>query len=77
MTNVITCVILNVTMTTVDKKAFSRAVRRYREEHDLTQQELAQKLMTTVTTRARWELGLAAPKNARMIRELRGAGIKW
>ena len=68
---------LGVTMTTVDKRAFSRAVREYREEHDLTQKELARKLMTTVTTIARWELGLAAPKNARMIKELKALGIKW
>jgi transcriptional regulator with XRE-family HTH domain len=65
-----------VAVTTVDKRAFSRAVKRYREEHDLTQQELAQKLMTTVTTIARWELGLAAPRNARMIKELKAIGIR-
>ena len=64
-------------MTTIDKRAFSRAVKNYREEHDLTQKELSQKLMTTVTTIARWELGIAAPKNARMIKELKTMGIKW
>lgn len=64
-------------MTTIDKKAFSRAVRRYREEHDLTQLELAQKLMTTVTTIARWELGIAAPKSERMLLELKEIGIRW
>lgn len=64
-------------MTTIDKKAFSRAVRRYREQHDLTQQELARKLMTTVTTIARWELGLVAPRSERTIRELKEVGIRW
>lgn len=64
-------------MTTIDKNAFSRAVKRYREEHDLTQQELAKRLMTTVTTVARWELGLATPKSERIITTLKELGIKW
>jgi len=52
------------------------AIKRYREEHDLTQKELAQKLMTTTTTVARWELGMTTPKQERMIREIRALGIK-
>ncbi|MFC1808102.1 helix-turn-helix domain-containing protein [Candidatus Omnitrophota bacterium] len=64
-------------MTTIDKAAFSKAVKNYRRDHDLTQSELAKKLMTTVTTVARWEIGLAAPKNERMLRELKSMGIKW
>ena len=64
-------------MTKIEKGRFGRAVRRYREENDLTQSELARKLMTTVTTIARWELGLSAPKNERMIDELRKLGVRW
>ena len=63
-------------MTTVDKKRFKEAVKNYRAEHDLTQKELAQKLLTTTTTIARWELGLSVPKSERMLRELRSLGIK-
>lgn len=64
-------------MTTIDKKRFSQAIKRYREEYDLTQKELAQKLFTTVTTVARWELGIAVPKQERIIREIKTLGIKW
>lgn len=63
-------------MTTIDKNKFAMAIKRYREEHDLTQKELAQKLMTTTTTVARWELGMTTPKQERMIKEIRALGIK-
>jgi transcriptional regulator with XRE-family HTH domain len=64
-------------MTTIDRHKFARAVKRYREEKDLTQKELAEKLMTTTTTVARWELGMSVPKQDRMIREIRALGINW
>jgi len=64
-------------MTTIDKQKFSRAVKRYREEQDLTQKELASKLMTTTTTIARWELGMSVPKQDRVIREIKALGINW
>ncbi len=53
------------------------AIRKYREQQDLTQKELAEKLMTTTTTVARWELGMSVPKQERMVRELKSLGIKW
>ena len=64
-------------MTTIDKQKFARAVKRYREEKDLTQKELAGKLMTTTTTIARWELGISVPKQDRTIREIKALGINW
>jgi transcriptional regulator with XRE-family HTH domain len=64
-------------MTTIDRQKFARAVKRYREEKDLTQKELAGKLMTTTTTVARWELGISVPKQAGMIREIKALGINW
>ena len=64
-------------MTTIDEKKFSRAIKRYREENDLTQKELAQKLFITVTTVARWELGMAVPKQERIIREIKALGVRW
>lgn len=64
-------------MTTIDKKKFARAIKIYREENDLTQKELAQKLMTTTTTVARWELGMSIPKQERVISEIKGLGISW
>ncbi len=64
-------------MTTVDKKRFARAIKRYREENDLTQKELAQKLMTTTTTIARWELEMSIPKQERVISEIKALGINW
>ena len=64
-------------MTKIEKDKFSKAVRRYREENELTQKELAQKLMTTETTIARWELGISVPKSERMLEELRNIGIRW
>ena len=64
-------------MTTIDRQKFAKAVKRYREEKDLTQKELAEKLMTTTTTVARWELGISVPKQDRMIREIKALGINW
>jgi len=64
-------------MTTIDRQKFARAVKRYREEKDLTQKELAEKLMTTTTTIARWELSMSVPKQDRMIREIKALGINW
>ena len=64
-------------MTTIDRQKFARAIKRYREQNDLTQKELAQKLMTTTTTVARWELGMSVPKQDRMIREIKALGISW
>ena len=64
-------------MTTIDRHKFARAIKRYREEKDLTQKELAEKLMTTTTTVARWELGMSVPKQDRMIREIKALGINW
>lgn len=64
-------------MTTIDRQKFARAIKRYREEKDLTQKELAEKLMTTTTTVARWELGMSVPKQDRMIREIKALGIHW
>lgn len=64
-------------MTTIDKHKFARAVKRYREEKDLTQKELAEKLLTTTTTVARWELGMSVPKQDRIIREIKALGINW
>ncbi len=63
-------------MTTIDKNKFAREIRRYREEHDLTQKELAQRLMTTTTTVARWELGMSVPKQERMIKDIKALGVK-
>jgi len=63
-------------MTTIDKSKFARVIKRYREEKDLTQKELAQRLMTTTTTVARWELGMSTPKQERTIREIKALGIK-
>ncbi len=64
-------------MTTIDKKKFAKAIKRYRQENDLTQKELAQKLMTTTTTIARWELGMSIPKQEKVISEIKALGISW
>lgn len=64
-------------MTTIDKNKFAKAIKRYREDNDLTQKELAAKLMTTTTTVARWELGMSTPNQDRMIREIKALGINW
>jgi len=64
-------------MTTIDRKKFSAAIARYRKANDLTQNELARKLMTTTTTIARWELGMSVPKQERMIKDIKALGISW
>lgn len=64
-------------MTTIDRKKFANAVKNYREANDLTQKELAHRLMTTTTTIARWELGISVPKQDRVIQEIKALGINW
>lgn len=64
-------------MTTIDSKKFAAAIKRYREDNDLTQKELADKLLTTTTTIARWELGMSVPKQDRVIQEIKALGITW
>lgn len=64
-------------MTTIDKVRFSRALKRFREQKDLTQLELAEKLSTTSNTIARWERGETVPRNRLTIKHLRDFGIKW
>jgi transcriptional regulator with XRE-family HTH domain len=64
-------------MTTIDKQKFAKAIKRYRQENDLTQKELAQKLMTTTTTIARWELEMNMPKQEKVISEIKALGIRW
>jgi len=64
-------------MTTIDKKKFSIAVKRYREENDLTLQELADKVPTTLNTIHRWESQKAVPKNEIIINRLKELGIKF
>lgn len=83
MTNAIAYAIRKVSlpnikkMTTIDKNKFARAIKKYREENDLTQNELAQKLGTAITTVARWELGLSVPKQQTLIRQIKELGISW
>jgi transcriptional regulator with XRE-family HTH domain len=64
-------------MTTINRERFAKAIKRYREKNDLTQKELAQKLGTTTTTIARWELGMSVPKQETMIKEIKHLGITW
>ena len=63
-------------MTTIDKKKFAVAIKRYREENDLTLEEMAQKVPTTLNTIYRWESGKVVPKNQIVLNRLRGLGIK-
>ena len=63
-------------MTTIDKKKLAVAIKRYREENDLTLQELAAKIPTTLNTVYRWESGSVAPKNQLIINRLKEIGIK-
>jgi len=63
-------------MTTIDKKKFAVAIKRYREENDLTLEEMAQKVPTTLNTIYRWESGKVVPKNQIVIDRLRVLGIK-
>jgi DNA-binding transcriptional regulator YiaG len=50
----------------------SKDIKRIRKKAGLTQKALAEELGTTVTTVARWEMGIVKPneQNARQIREL-------
>ncbi len=63
-------------MTTIDKKKFAVAIKRYREENDLTLEEMAQKVPTTLNTIYRWESGKVVPKNQIVLDRLRMLGIK-
>ena len=62
-------------MTTIERKRFARVVRSYREEKDLTQNELASLVSTTSNTVARWERGETVPKNQLMVKRLKEIGI--
>jgi len=62
-------------MTTIDKKKFAAAVKRYREGNDLTLQEMADKVPTTLNTIYRWESEKAVPKNQIVIERLKTLGI--
>lgn len=62
-------------MTTINKKKFAAAVKRYREEQDLTLQEFAAKIPTTLNTIYRWESEKAVPKNQIVIERLKALGI--
>ncbi len=64
-------------MSSINRVKFCLAIKRYRKERELTQNELAQKLMTTITTVARWELGTSVPKTGIMLQQLKKIGIKW
>lgn len=64
-------------MTTIDKKKLAAAIKRYRETNDLTLQELATKIPTTLNTVYRWESGAVTPKNQIVIERLNALGIKW
>lgn len=64
-------------MTTIDKKKLAAAIKSYREKNDLTLQELADKVPTTLNTIYRWESGIVAPKNKIVINRLKELGIKW
>ena len=63
-------------MTTIDRKKLAAAIKRYREENDLTLEEMAAKIPTTLNTIHRWESGKAAPKNQIILNRLRELGIK-
>ena len=63
-------------MTTIDGKKLAVAIKRYREANDLTLQEMAAKIPTTLNTIYRWESGKAAPKNQIIIDRLKALGIK-
>ena len=64
-------------MTTIDGKKLAVAIKRYREENDLTLQEMAVKIPTTLNTIYRWETGKTAPKNEIILNRLRALGVKW
>ncbi len=64
-------------MTTIDRKKLATAIKRYREDNDLTLQEMAAKIPTTLNTIYRWESGKAVPKNQIIIDRLRALGVKF
>ena len=63
-------------MTTIDKRKLAVAIKRYREENDLTLQEMASKIPTTLNTIYRWESGKTVPKNQIIIDRLKELGVK-
>lgn len=62
-------------MTTIKKEEFAAAIRRYRRENDLTLQELADKIPTTLNTIYRWESKKTVPKNQIIIHRLKEMGL--
>lgn len=64
-------------MTKIDKRKFARAVRVFREGKDLTQLELANMILTTSNTIARWERGETVPKNELILNKLKEIGMTW
>ncbi len=63
-------------MTTIDKRKLAVAIKRYREENDLTLQEMAEKVPTTLNTIYRWESGKTVPKNQIIINRLKELGVR-
>jgi len=63
-------------MTTIDKKNFAVAVKHYREKNDLTLEEFARKIPTTLNTIYRWESGKVVPKNQIVIDRLKELGVR-
>lgn len=63
-------------MTTINRNKLSNAVKRYRKENDLTLQEMAEKIPTTLNTIYRWESEKAVPRNQIIINRLRELGVK-
>lgn len=63
-------------MTTINRRKVAAAVRRYRKENDLTLQEMAAKIPTTLNTIYRWESGKAVPRNQIIINRLKELGVE-
>jgi len=62
-------------MTTINRKKLSIALRNYRKDNDLTLQEMADKIPTTLNTIYRWESGKAVPTNQITKNRLKELGI--
>lgn len=62
-------------MTTIKKEEFAAAIKRYRKEHDLTLQQLADQIPTTLNTIYRWEAKKNVPKNQIIIHRLKEMGV--
>jgi len=62
-------------MTTINKKKFSTALKNYRKNNDLTLQEMAEKIPTTLNTIYRWESGKTMPTNQITKNRLKEIGI--